>query len=381
MSNMIDYLKWRGDLSFDAAPFCEIDAMILSELVYIRMDGLVPEGFDFGNVSLGYVCSRFLETQKPSNAIEKNVFDAAAAVVDSPRMSVIQPAGFVNDTDTEAQKQFAAVTYRLGEKDYFVAFRGTDNSLVGWKENLDLSYNEEIPSQKAAVHYLNEATKALKGKFIAGGHSKGGNLAVYAAAFSYKRASGRLTDIYNFDGPGFNDIVISKDRFRDISDRVRTFVPQNSLVGLLLRHHEPFTVIKSSKVSGLNEHQMLSWEVGPRQIERTDDLGNVGKALNENITEWIDSMTYDEKKQFIDIIYDLVDEFETVEDLSNPRNLALIMKAYSDMNDENKQKVSKVMDALSGTIRGNIREFFQNKEENVRDRLNSLKEQSLRRLR
>ena len=178
---------------------------------------------------------------------------------------------------------------------------------------MDLAYNEEVPSQKAAVEYLNRAAESLGGKIYVGGHSKGGNLAVYASAFSNDSVNEHLQAIYNFDGPGFNNIVIQKKEFLE-----------NSLIGLLLKHKESYTVIRSTKISGMNEHQMDTWEVGPKDIVRETELKGMGKVLNENIQEWIDSMTYEEKRQFIEVLYDLVDEYATAEDLSSPRNLARV---------------------------------------------------------
>lgn len=402
MSNYIDYLKWRGDVPFSAAPFCEVDAMILSELAYINMDGLVRDDFSFAAVSknpkarrktadsteqesnelfsmshsnvptCADICLKHTTTTEPKNSLEENLYNLADAVLTAPRIADIRIAGYISKTDTDQQMQFAAATFMVAPRQYFAAFRGTDNSLVGWKENMDLSYHEEVPSQKAAVSYLNEAVKNLSGKFMVGGHSKGGNLAVYATAFSYKKTSKKVTAVYNFDGPGFNDKVIAKDRFRDIEDRVFTYVPQNSLVGMLLKHNEPYTVIKSSKVSGINEHQMDSWAVGPRQIEREADLGSMGKILNENIQEWLDSMTYDEKEQFINVVYDLVDDYETVENLFSAKNLVAILKEYSSLSDENKQKVSGVLDSLSDTVRGNILEFIQDRKDSVQGKLSDI---------
>ena len=360
MSNYIDYLKWRGDLSFDVSPFCEVDAMILSELVYIDMKGLALAGFEFNEADCAKICRRFTLTKNPKSLFDESLYYLAEAVITSPRFAGLKIGGYRDETDTEKHQQFAVATFMLKPELYFVAFRGTDETLVGWKENLDLSYLDEIPSQKAAVNYLNDAVRSLKGKFYVGGHSKGGNLAVYATAFSFKKTSKQVKDVYNFDGPGFNDKVINKTGFHDITEKVHTYVPQNSLIGMLLKHKEPYTVIRSTKATGVTEHQLGSWQVGPFELERESDLKRSGKVINENISEWIDSMSYEEKKQFIDVVFSLVDKFDTVEDLTSPANLSAIMKAYSNLNEESKHAVSGVLESLGDTVKGNIKEFFQN---------------------
>ncbi len=365
MSNYLEYLKWRGDLSFDVSPFNEIDAIILSQIVYLEMDGLVTDDMNYTTVTIRNICEYMLKDFKPSNYIEKMLYETAQTVAMTKRFQDIPICGYVDEIDNEAYKQFCAATFRIGPKLHFVAFRGTDNTLVGWKENLDLSYSAEVPSQKEAVEYLKRAAEGLKGKLIVGGHSKGGNLAVYSTAFVPKKVSSRIMDVYNFDGPGFNELVMSRDRFYAVADKIHTYVPQNSLIGLLLRHHEPFMVIKSSKRSGAAEHQMISWEVGPRYIEHLDDLGVSGKYINENITEWIDSLTYEQKKQFIEVVYDLVDEYTTVEDLAKPKNIRAIMKAYSALSVENRRSVQETMGALGDTVKENIKEHVSNGSDRV----------------
>lgn len=358
MSNYLDYLKWRGDLSFTASPFCEIDALILCELIYMKTDGIVSPEFKFKGIDVARLCKHFTLTREPKNSLDESLHTLANTVLESPRIADIKVCGYVDEFDPRTYKQFAAATFKINKGLYFVCFRGTDETLVGWRENMDLAYHEEIPSQKAALNYLNKVTKELKGKFIVGGHSKGGNLAVYATAFSYKRASNLVKTVYNFDGPGFNDKVISKPSFRDITDKVHTYVPQNSLIGLLLKHKEDFTVIKSSKTSGLSEHQLDTWEVNVTEIQKEADLQSMGKFLNENIQEWIDSMSYETKEQFIITAFSLLDENMTVDDLLTPKNIAKIMKEYSNLDKEKKGNISAAMGNLSDTVFDNIKGLF-----------------------
>lgn len=359
MGTFIDYLEWRGDLPFEIVPFCEVDAMILSGLIYIDMKGLADESFEFGDCSCYSVCHRHITTQKPADSVEKNIYSIAESVCSAPRFANIKICGYKDIIDPGKQQQFAAATFMLEEGLYFIAFRGTDFTIVGWRENMALAYNEEVPSQKSAVAYLNEAVQSLKGDFIVGGHSKGGNLAVYATACSFKKNSKHVKSVYNFDGPGFNDMVLAKKNFHDIFDKVHTFVPQNSLIGMLLKHEEPYTVIKSTKSSGITQHQINSWMVGPTAIEQVNDLTGSTKFVNESISEWIDSMTYEEKEQFIDIIFGLADDLDTVDDLFSVKNLRMIMKEYSALDDESKKKVSGVLDSLQESVVGTIKNRFK----------------------
>lgn len=360
MSNYLDYLNWRGDLSFQAAPLCEVDAMILCELVYINMESLVTSEFEYNEIDAARICKHHVYTANPKNALEKSLYALAEKVLTCPRIADLKICGYVDETDPSEHKQFAAATFQLKKNLHFVCFRGTDETLTGWRENMDLAYHEQTPSQKAAMLYLNQATKVLKGKFIVGGHSKGGNLAVYSTAFSYKRASNKVTDVFNFDGPGFNDRVLSKEEYRDISEKVHTFVPQNSLIGLLLKHKDPYTVVRSSKTSGLSEHQTDTWEVGPKEIQKELSIGGRGRVLNENIQEWIGSMTYEEKENFIRALFSLVDEKTSINDLLSFKKLSAMWKAYTAMDEDQKKSISGAMGNLGDTVAENIREFFRN---------------------
>ncbi len=366
MSTIIDYMKWRGDVPFSVAPLNPVDAMILCEATYYNYNGLVPADFSAGTVLLGEICKNPVLDPLP-NYCTKEDLELCELITESPRFADIKVGGFINRIEEENGMQFCALTFFLNKNLTLVSFRGTDDSLIGWKENMDLAYNEVVPSQKEAVAYLKEAAKHSHGTIVVAGHSKGGNLAVYGSAFSGKRVNKRIEKVYNFDGPGFNDQVIQDERFQEIAERTQTFVPQDSIIGLLLEHKEQYEVVHSYASNGISQHHLVSWEVERDNIIRSEKITKTGENYRENISEWIASMSYEEKRAFIEVAYDLVDDYKTTGELFTLKNIWSVIKDYRAMSDENKKAVSGPIGDFKDTVIDNVKERIDSMTKVVSD--------------
>ena len=235
MANVFEYLHWRGDLPFSAAPFNAADSLILCRLAYLPFDGLVPDAFEPGEV-LAAVAERMPGGEEAYRLPDD--LRLLRALAGTRRFGGARLSGFVNRFDPAGEKQFAALTIRPEADLPYVAFRGTDGTLVGWKEDFNMAASTSVPSQREAAAYLNAAADALAGSLRAGGHSKGGNLAVYAAAFCHAPVQARVAAVYSHDGPGFLPQIVESAAYRRIRGRVHAFVPQSSVVGMLLHHDE-----------------------------------------------------------------------------------------------------------------------------------------------
>lgn len=362
MFTITDYVRWRGDIPFSVAPFNTVDALILCELTYFNFDHYVPGAFDAEPVTVAKACEGDVLVPLPNYCTEEDLV-MQELMKSSVRFGDIQITGFRNEIDEERNMQFCAMTFLVDKKINVVAFRGTDNSLVGWKENLDLAYHDEVPAQREAVNYLKEAAAAVRGPLYVCGHSKGGNLAVYGSAFSSKKIKARIKQIYNFDGPGFNEVVIENEHFLDITDRVKTFVPQDSLIGLLLEHKEEYSVIHSTESNGFTQHDLSTWCVTPFDIVREEKITTTGENNRENISEWIAGMTREEKETFVKVLYELVDDYKTTDELFSAKNLLKILKEYQSLPEENRKALTDAVGSLKDTIFGNIKERYGEKAE------------------
>lgn len=355
MANLIDYVRWRGDIPFEQVPLNAVDALVLSYLAYMPFDGLVEASFEGEGVVLADAAQKLLDVGVTSTCMidsEREDCWLLEAVRDSERFGTMRVIGFEEQYDEEKEEQFAAVTFVPPVGPVFVAFRGTDSTVVGWKEDFNMSFEREVPAQRAAVAYTADAAIALERPMILGGHSKGGNLAAYASIFSDEPVQTKISCVYNFDGPGFNEEVIALDAFRRVDMRIHTFVPQSSLIGILLWHAEPFTVVRSD-AAGLFQHNPYSWQVmGGRFItlpERTKE----SRLAEETIKHWLTGLPGEAREQIIDGIYGVLSASDgrNVADLFEGRNIRAILRAAGSMDEETKEIIVESFKMLGSSFK------------------------------
>ena len=230
----------------------------------------------------------------------------------------------------EEDTQFAAITFLLDNNSAFLAFRGTDYSLTGWKEDFNMTFQESIPAQRLAAEYTREIARRYPMPLYLGGHSKGGNLAVFAAAKCDPIIRQRIVAVYNHDGPGFTDFVMDDPAYREISPRVTTIIPQSSVIGMLLEHQEPYTVIKSKQI-GLLQHDFYSWLLEGPQFVPMEEVTDSSKFLDLTIKEWLSGMSNAERNEIVDTVFDLLEigNVNSVFDLIHPKNVRTYLKTLS----------------------------------------------------
>ena len=308
MGSLFDYLDWRGDLRFSEVPLGEVDGLILSLLSYIDFDGIVPSDFGETPVTLLDATRQYLRRHKGENAylgviVPPDIVSLAAKASKSRRFGDVRLCGYVNRIDSAEQKQFSAVTALLSDRTAFVAFRGTDDTLVGWKENFNMSFLDTVPAQQDAVAYLETVAEAIPLPFSVGGHSKGGNLAVFAAVRCQPDLKERLITAFGYDGPGFSRGFIDGVDYKSTRPKIRTIVPDSSVVGMLLEHEETYEVIKSN-ATGLLQHNGFSWEVLGGKFIHLDTVTGESRLIDSALKDWLDGMTPAEREGFVDNIFE-----------------------------------------------------------------------------
>lgn len=243
MPNIFDYLKWR-DIPIEKIEQNEVDNLILSRISYFPFDGILDKG---EKITLKEAYDRYLRKKKKTHFLQKEDKELFEVISNSIRFKDIFISNYINKVDLLEEKQFSAITFFLPDDTIYVAFRGTDDTLVGWKEDLNMSYSEYIPAQEDAVKYLEDIARRNKLPLIVGGHSKGGNLAIYASAFCKESIKSRIMRIYNNDGPGFSKNVVENKKYKNIVEKIYTYIPQTSIIGRLLNHEGKATIIKSTQ--------------------------------------------------------------------------------------------------------------------------------------
>ena len=305
MGTLFDYLDWRGDLRFSEAPINEIDSLIFTQLSYVSFDGIVPSEFDATPISLRDAVRLYLRRHKGEAAylgriVPSAIVSLAAKAAKTQRYANVKMLAYTNHIDEKTQTQFSAITFLPQNAPSYVAYRGTDDTLVGWKEDLKMSVSKEIPGQRHALEYLNKVAETFNGKIRIGGHSKGGNLAVYAAAKCHPSIQKRIVRVYNNDGPGFSAEFIESEGYQNIKPKILKLIPQESIVGLLLTNDDHFSVVLSSK-SGVFQHNSFLWEIRGRHFIRRPALAQKSIELSKTINTWINEK--DEEKIYDNLAY------------------------------------------------------------------------------
>lgn len=322
MANILDYIRWRGDLSFRLSPPNEVDALIFSTLSYISFRGRAAEKPEIP-ISLMDAAKEYFSHPDPSGYVRTpNDLELLKAAGESKRFGSCYLTRYQKVFITEPDTQFAGVTFLLDDGSIFVSFRGTDNTLVGWKEDFSMCFRKEIPSQLMAKQYLQDVLSSYSGQVRVSGHSKGGNVAVYAVSQSAPEIRGRVAAIYNQDGPGFAEDFLQNPGYREILPIVHTFVPQSSVVGMILYHAEKLRVVKSNQ-AGILQHDPFTWEVLGTELVQMDTLTGNSVFLKLTLENWLQGLDMDARVRMVNMMFDLLasGDVEVTEDIFQPKNL------------------------------------------------------------
>ncbi|MBD8959854.1 MAG: DUF2974 domain-containing protein [Clostridiales bacterium] len=308
MSNILDYLDWRGDLKIDRrAPFCEVDNLILTQLSFVDLVGIADGDHLRHSVTLREAAARYLanpaaHADRLGVLIPNEVSTLLEAAAASVRFGNMRLLRFENTIDETLQTQFAALCIVVGDGSFYVSFRGTDDTLVGWKENFNMGFMDSVPAQLLAARYTEAAARAIRGKIRIGGHSKGGNLSLYAASHLPRRLQKRVIAVYNNDGPGFGKSITETEGFAAIAPRVLTVVPQSSVVGLLLEHGKVDKIVKSTG-DGVWQHDPYTWEVLGDHFVLADALTPESLRLEKTLKAWVADMTVEQRRDMVEAVY------------------------------------------------------------------------------
>lgn len=357
MSNIVDYIKWRGDLTFQQAPFNEVDNLVFSELAYFNF---LKIGQD-QKMNIKEVIENYLKKYDEASIqkeffLSKNPVSFLKELQEAKRFKNLKVFHYVHILSKKEEKQFSAISIELNYNTVFIAFKGTDNTLFAWKEDFNLSFMSEIPSQLEAVKYINQTPNKYR-NIIIGGHSKGGNLAVYAAANCKKKYKRRIKQVYNNDGPGFLEEFILSKNYNSIIKKINTIVPETSIIGMLLTKKGEYKVIKSRE-RGIWQHDALTWQVEQNHFVSIKEVDETSSKISKMLQDWLAGIPKKERELFINSLFLLLDncQINTIESLSqlSIRKISSIVKGFNHLNEENKKIMSTLLKDLVKEARKNF---------------------------
>lgn len=351
MGTILDYLEHYGDVSLLEKPFNDVDSLVLCQFSYLKFDGLVPEPRE-KKPFLGVRELKERENEGNLFADERYEKDNRAlfeGILSGRRFGTLGLNYYINEIDTEKETQFSAVTFALEDGSFYVAFRGTDETIVGWKEDFNLAFSEPVQGQLNSVKYLDLAGSRTTGRLRTGGHSKGGNLAVYAAMNCKKEIQDRIERIYSHDGPGFRPEILEKCGYEEIAGRIVKILPHSSLVGMLLESHENYQVV-ASKTFGLMQHNPYTWRVKDDSFLYVEDIYSGRKFMDRTLNEWILSMDEEQIRVFVNTLFTVLEASEAdnlidfTADLK--RSMNGILAAAKEVDEPTKEGIKTILRSL-----------------------------------
>lgn len=370
MGNIMDYISWRGDLSFAQSPFNEVDNLILACFSYVNLDG-IPAVSGQKGIELKKLVKEFkkLHTIKELEADKSFIrlapfmmFEMAKSV----RFGNCVIRNYVNEIVTEAEQQFSAVEIVLEDGTSYVSFRGTDDTIIGWKEDFNLSTGV-VPAQERAVEYMERISDKASGMLRVGGHSKGGNLAIYGSVMC-KSAHDKILEIYSNDGPGFSKEFQESPETAEMMPKIIRIIPEYSIIGTLLEH-EKQPIIVASTSRGLLQHDGFSWEVQGPGLVRRDSLNKTALRFIEILHKWIDGMDTEQKRLLIEDVFATL-QASGCENLSEVqsggiKSLAAMVKRLDKFAPESRGMMQELLTAICGG-------WLEQLQENTKDKLSAI---------
>ena len=370
MGNIMDYISWRGDLTFAQSPFTEVDNLILACFSYVNLDR-IPAVTRQKGIELKKLVKEFkkLHTIKELEA-DKSFIRLAPFMMfemaESVRFGNCVIRNYVNEIVTEAEQQFSAVEIVLDDGTSYISFRGTDDTIIGWKEDFNLSTGV-VPAQERAVEYMQRISDKASGMLRVGGHSKGGNLAIYGSVMC-KSVHDKILEIYSNDGPGFSKEFQESPETAEMMPKIIRIIPEYSIIGTLLEH-EKQPIIVASTSRGLLQHDGFSWEVQGPGLVRRDSLNKTALRFIEILHKWIDGMDMEQKRLLIEDLFATLQAsgYENLSEVQSGglKSLAAMVKRLDKFAPESRGMMQELLTAICGG-------WLEQLQEHTKDKLSAI---------
>lgn len=374
MGNIVSYLEEYGHMSFMDLPFNEVDALILSQFSYLKLDDLIPKITDEkDSVSFlhlaGHMDELVVFSDERYERDNRLLFDH---MLNSRRFSSARFNYYATIIDENVETQFCALTCFLEDALPVVVYRGTDENFVGWKEDFNMAFKKPVPGQHLAKLYLNQVGGLVFSDFIVCGHSKGGNLAVYSSMNTYPDIRNRIKRIYSFDGPGFRPEILKSEDYDTIVDKIEKYIPKSSLVGMILEEHEDYLVVDSHSV-GVLQHNPYTWRVKDASFVGKEEVYKSSQFMNEALNEWILALDDEQLEVFGETLFYILEgcEMKNLVEIAQDwkKGINNMIRASKDVDDETRDKIFEILRILGDILKDNAKENFDKTKESIKENI------------
>lgn len=355
MANINDYLLWRGDIPISKKfKFNEIDSMILARFSYLLFNKI-----DISSKETIETISKKMKNFDNKEFLYYGDKELITYLGESKRFKNMVVTDYVEINSRENENQFSAITIHISKLEMYISFMGTDDTINGWKEDFNMSFMENVPCQIAGKNYLEKVSKKYPYKKIrVGGHSKGGNVSIYSAITVSPKLQNKIVKIYNYDGPGLNKNIINKYENDKIINKIETYIPQDSVIGRLLNHKEKMTISLSME-KGILQHDIYSWQVLKDDLIKLEKNTNISENIDKTLTDWLEATTAEQRKIFVDIIFELIysTEANTFGEIYRnlPLNITKILKRYSKVSSDDKKIMAEMIKIMMTSYKDTVR--------------------------
>lgn len=394
MANLFDYINWRKDLTMAQDPFNDIDGLILSELIYVEFEQFIPlfptnQSITLKEAANIYFASVDVDALLAKFSFTKEAIELFKEMAKAPRYQNIRLSNYINELDYQEIKQFSAITYQLEDNSVFVAYRGTDDTILGWQEDFQMTYRFPVASQIRSHEYLetiaeikfpirfngftgkffNKTCQYLKYKMFGvnlriGGHSKGANLAVYASSNVSSKIAKRIIEVYNYDGPGFSKEVLANDQYQSIALKTKKFIPEGSVFGIMLESLEKRVIIKSV-AKGVYQHSGFSWQIQGKQFIEADFINEDSQALDTAFKSWLTKVDLTIRENAVNAFFSIfaAAKIEHLDDLSD-KSLSHVLLAFKELKNMDSDSRNALIQFFKTLIIENNNSRKENKKKN-----------------
>lgn len=371
MENINTYIKYGGSKKMEKeSNFNEVDGAIMARLSYLRFDKI--------DISKSQTLEE-ASAQMKDIPNEEFLYNGDKELIynlgKSARFKNLIVSDYIKINDKDAEKQFGAITIHLSDEEMYVSFIGTDSTLYGWKEDFNMSFMDNVPCQVSGKEYLeNIAKKYPRKKIRVGGHSKGGNVAIYSVLTASQDIKNRVIQVYNYDGPGFSKNFINKYETQDIINKIKTFIPQDSIIGRILYHKEEINIVLSSE-KGIYQHDIYSWQIEDGKMTRVEKNTEKSEEINKILIALLENTTPENRKVFVDAVFELFFsiEVDTLSELKSelPTSIPKMVQASKEISKEDKKTIIDLLRIFAKIYFGVTKERESTKLENAKELVSS----------
>ncbi len=367
MANINDYLLWRGDIPISTKyKFNEIDSMILARFSYLLFDRITMK-----QVETIQSISKKMKDFDNGEFLYNGDKELITYLGESERFKNMLVTDYVKINDTKTEKQFSAITIHISSREMYVSYIGTDSTINGWKEDFNMAFMDNVPCQIAGTEYLEKVSKKHYNKKIRiGGHSKGGNVAVYSTLTSPKEIQNRIIKVYNYDGPGFSKEMLEQYESNKIANKIENYIPQDSIIGRILNHKEKMTVVLSIE-KGILQHDIYSWQVLKDDLIKLEKNTDASEIIDETLTHWLNTSTNEQRKIFVDTVFELFysTDASTFSEISKSlsTNIPKILRKYGEISQEDKKIIIDMIKILATSYINIVKEKETTKFGNLKE--------------